>query len=167
MKTPLALVASALILGACATAQPTVYRPQANASDVGYTHYKMEDGRYRVTFRGGSGAPIGQVTDYALLRAAELALSDGYSWFRVADRVTQQTGGGGGGPTFSVGGGSGSYGRRSAVGLGVGTSFNLGPKPSLSSTIEVVFGKGQRPAGGDTYDARSIVDTIGRGMGRI
>ena len=74
MKTPLALAACALILGACATAQPTVYRPQASATDVGFAQYKMEDGRYRVTFRGGPGAPVGQVTDYALLRAAEMAL---------------------------------------------------------------------------------------------
>lgn len=165
MKTPLALVACALILGACATAQPTIYRPQTNATDVGFTQYKMEDGRYRVTFRGGPGASVGQVTDYALLRAAELALADGYSWFRVADRVTQSTGGGSG-PTFSVGGGSGSYGRRSAVGLGVGTSFNLGPKPALSTTLEVVFGKGPRPPG-EAYDAQSVVNTIGKGMGRV
>jgi len=159
------LAASALVLGACATAKPTVYRPQAAATDVGFTQYKMEEGRYRVTFRGGPGAPAGQVTDYALLRAAELALADGYSWFRVADRITQSTGGGGG-PTFSVGAGSGSYGRRSGVGLGLGTSFNLGPGPALSTTLEVVFGKGPRPPG-EAYDAQSVVNTIGKGMGRV
>ncbi|MBI1682677.1 CC0125/CC1285 family lipoprotein [Caulobacter hibisci] len=161
-----ALVASVLVLGACATAKPTVYRPQATATDVGFAQYRMEEGRYRVTFRGGPGAPVGQVTDYALLRAAELALAEGYPWFRVADRVTQSTGGGGGGPTFSIGGGSGGYGRRSSVGLGVGTSFNLGPGPALSTTLEVVFGKGPRPPG-EAYDAQSVVNTIGKGMGRI
>jgi hypothetical protein len=165
MKRLLVLALSASVLTACATS-PTLYAPQSAPRGAGYTEYRLEAGRYRVTFQGNPGAPVNQVSDYALLRSAELALRDGYDWFRVADRMTQQTGNGGG-STLSIGGGSGSYGRRSSVGLGVGTSFNLGPGPAVSSSMEVVFGKGQAPRDADVYDARAIVRTVGQGRAAV
>ena len=125
MKRLIALAFSAALLTACATS-PTLYAPQTAPRGAGYTEYRLEAGRYRVTFQGNPGAPVNQVADYALLRSAELALRDGYDWFRVADRVTQQSGSGGG-STLSIGGGSGSYGRRSSVGVGVGTSLTSAP----------------------------------------
>lgn len=164
-KGLIALAFSAALLTACATS-PTLYGPQTGSRGAGYSEYRLEAGRYRVTFQGNPGAPVNQVSDYALLRAAELALRDGYDWFRVADRVTQQTGSGRG-SSLSIGGGSGSYGRRSGVGLGVGTSFNLGPGPAVSSSMEVVFGKGQPPRDADVYDARAIVRTVGRGRAAV
>src|SRR5687767_3704741 len=103
MKRLILFVFSAALLTACAT-QPTLYGPQTAPRSAGYSEYRLEAGRYRVTFKGNPGAPINQVSDYALLRAAELALRDGYDWFRVADRVTQQTGSGGG-SSLSIGGG--------------------------------------------------------------
>ncbi|WP_426011980.1 CC0125/CC1285 family lipoprotein [Caulobacter sp. DWR2-3-1b2] len=161
MKRLIALAFSAAVLTGCASS-PTLYGPQTAPQAAGYSEYRLEAGRYRVTFKGNPGAPVNQVSDYALLRAAELALRDGYDWFRVADRMTQQTGSGGN-SAISIGGGSGSYGRRSGVGVGLGTSFNLGPGPAVSSSMEVVFGKGQRPRDADTYDARDIVRTVGQG----
>jgi hypothetical protein len=164
-KPILAAALSGLLLAACASA-PTVYRAQAGApNDVGYSEYRLEAGRYRVTFQGGPGASEAQIADYALLRAAELALQDGYDWFRIADRST--TGSGyNRGPQFSVGGGSASFGRRSSVGLGVGTSFNLGQGPAFSRSIEVVFGKGAPPRDRDVYDARDVVKNVGYGRQR-
>jgi opacity protein-like surface antigen len=170
MKRLLALAFSAALLTACTTA-PTLYAPQTAPSGAGYSEYRLEDGRYRVTFQGNPGAPVNQVSDYVLLRSAELALRDGYDWFRVADRVTQQTGSNSG-STLSIGGGTSSYdygrhGGGSSVGLGVGTSFNLGPKPAVSSSMEVVFGRGQPPRGADVYDARAIVRTVGQGRAAV
>jgi hypothetical protein len=165
-KPLVAAVLSGLVLAACASA-PTVYRAQAGApNDVGYSEYRLEAGRYRVTFQGGPGAKQAQIADYALLRAAELALRDGYDWFRIADRSTS-TAGYDRGPRMSVGGGSASFGRHTSVGVGLGTSFNLGPGPSFAQSIEVVFGKGPTPRDRDTYDAREIVKTIGYGRGRV
>jgi len=153
---------AALLLAACATA-PTLYRSAASTpTAVGYSEYRLEAGRYRVTFQGGAGASEVQVADYALLRAAELALRDGYDWFRIADRSTTVRGGGAG-PRLSVGGGSASFGRHSSVGVGLGTSFNLGPGPAYARSIEVVFGKGGTPRDRDAYDAREIVKVIGYG----
>jgi hypothetical protein len=170
MKRLITLAFSAALLTACAT-QPTVYAPQAVANGSGYSEYRLEDGRYRVSFRGNPGATINQVSDYVLLRSAELALRDGYDWFRVADRVTQQTGSGGG-SSLSIGGGGSNYdygrhGGGTSVGLGVGTTFNLGPKPALSSSMEVVFGRGKPPRDADVYDARAIVRTVGEGRSAV
>lgn len=161
-KPLIAAVLAGLLLSACATS-PTVYRAQLGApNDVGYSEYRLEAGRYRVTFQGGPGAKAAQVADYALLRAAELALRDGYDWFRIADRSTEVSGYDRG-PRVSVGGGSASFGRRSSFGVGVGTSFNLGPGPAVSRSIEVVFGKGPTPKDRDAYDARDVVKTVGYG----
>jgi hypothetical protein len=170
MKRLIILAFSAALLTACTTT-PTLYAPQSAPRGAGYSEYRLEDGRYRVTFQGNPGAPVNQVSDYVLLRSAELALRDGYDWFRVADRVTQQTGSNSG-STLSIGGGTSSYdyghhGGGSSVGLGVGTSFNLGPKPAVSSSMEVVFGKGQPPRGADVYDARAIVRTVGQGRAEV
>ncbi|OZA72087.1 MAG: hypothetical protein B7X77_12480, partial [Caulobacter sp. 39-67-4] len=72
MKRLAGLVLSLALLGGCASA-PTLYAARATPAGVGYTEFRLEPGRYRVTFQGGPGAPVEQVSDYALLRAAELA----------------------------------------------------------------------------------------------
>jgi len=159
MTRLLLIAAAALSLTACASA-PTLYQPAQGPQAVGYREYRIEPGRYRVTFQGGPGAPVQQVQDYALLRAADLAIAEGYDWFRVADRFLE--GRSDRGPRMSLGVGSASYGRRSSVGVGVGVgSINLGPGPSVSTTIEVVMGRGERPRGTDTYDARALRRTLG------
>jgi hypothetical protein len=153
------IAAAALSLVACATA-PTLYQPAASPQAVGYREYRIEPGRYRVTFQGGPGAPPQQVQDYALLRAADLALADGYDWFRVSDRFME--GRPDRGPQVSLGVGGGSFGRRTGVGVGVGLgSINLGPGPSVAATVEVVMGRGERPRGADIYDARALRRTLG------
>ncbi|RAK61578.1 hypothetical protein DJ021_18120 [Phenylobacterium hankyongense] len=164
MKRRLILpVLAALALSACASA-PTRYQPAAGPQAVGYSEYRIEPGRYRITFRGGPGAGIEQVSDYALLRAADLAIAEGYDWFRVSDRFVRQAGPDNG-PRLGlgVGGGSGSFNRHggSAVGLGLGTSFNLGGGPSLAATLEVMMGRGPKPPGADVYDARGVRRGIG------
>lgn len=145
-------------LGACATT-PTFYAPAATSQGVGFSDYRLEANRFRITFRGGPGAPADQVADYALLRASDLTLANGYDWFRVTERFMSRAA-----PTsgarLSVGTGGGSFGRHGGVGLGLGTSFDLGGGPSLSQTLEVVLGKGPQPAGRDVYDARDVRQTI-------
>ncbi len=167
MKPVLIAACAALSLAACATA-PTVYQPQGGQSRVGFSDYRIESGRYRVTFNGGPGAPLSKVADYALLRAAEVSLADGYDWFRVVDRQDGMNGAPSGGPRVSIGGGTSSYGggyRRggSSVGVGIGTSFDLSGGPAYSRTLEVLAGKGPKPADGDVYDARDVVRVVGQG----
>ena len=159
MKRLILPLLASLSLAACATA-PTVYQPAAGPKAVGYSEYRIEPGRYRITFQGGPGAPAQYVMDLALLRAADLAIADGYDWFRVADRFVQ--GRPDNGPRLSLGVGGASFGRHSAVGVGVSNGISLGGGPSVASTIEVVMGKGERPRGGDVYDARALRENLGR-----
>ena len=159
MTRLIACLLAAASLSACATT-PTLYQPAAAPDAVGYSEYRIEPGRYRITFRGGPGAPVQQVSDYALLRAADLALAQGYDWFRVADRVTE--GRPDNGPRIGLGVGGADFGRRSGFSIGTGTSFSLGGGPSVVQTIEVVMGRGERPRSADVYDARSLRENLGQ-----
>ncbi|WP_372785629.1 hypothetical protein [Phenylobacterium sp.] len=157
MKRLLLPALAALSLAACATA-PTHFQPAGGRDAVGFSDTRIEPGRYRVTFQGGPGAPAGQVQDYALLRAADLAVADGYDWFRITDRITRQNGYGG--SSLSVGFGGMSFGRHSATSVGVGTGVPLSGGPSLVTSLEVLMGKGPKPADGDVYDARGVQRSI-------
>jgi len=158
MRRLILCLAAAASLAACAT-PPTLYQPANIRDGVGYSEYRIEPGRYRITFRGGPGAPPQQVSDYALRRAADLAVADGYDWFRVSDRFTE--GRPDRGPHLSIGVGGASFGSHTAVGVGVSNGFSLGGGPSVAQTIEVVMGKGERPRGGDVYDARALRENLG------
>ncbi|HYG25847.1 MAG TPA: hypothetical protein VD906_02975 [Caulobacteraceae bacterium] len=182
MYRPLIAAGAALALAACVST-PTVYAPAAPAgattarSSVGFSEYKVESDRYRVTFQGGPGASERLVNDYAFLRAAEITIRDGYDWFQVVDRFGEASGSayGGGGPRISVGastgsgygryGGYGGYGRGGSFGIGVGTSFPLGGRGygdgrAHSRTIEIVMGKGAKPADPAAYDARQVAASL-------
>jgi hypothetical protein len=92
----------------------------------------------------------------ALRRAAEITVADGYQWFRVVDRHTEQIGGRrNGGTSVGVGGSSGSYGS----GVGVGLSFDLTPDSrKYETSMEILLGKGDKPGDPNAYDAQSILD---------
>jgi hypothetical protein len=144
----------ALALAACAT--PTHYGPAGPGSAVGYSELPLEPGRFRITFRGGSGGGPQLVSDYALLRAAELTLANGADWFQVANRSTDV--GPPSGPAFSVGIGGASFGRHSA--LGVGTSTGVGGDATYIATLEIVIGRGPKPDTPESYDARAVASSL-------
>lgn len=149
-------------LAACETPQSMAYQPIAGPQQVGFSEQRIEPGRYRIFFHGAPGAPRAMVEDYALRRAADLTLSDGYDWFRVYDRTVaynRPTG-----PQVGLSIGGMSFGRHSAVGGGVGTSFPLGGGPSVTATLEVTMGKGPRPPSPDAYDARGVRESIRTGV---
>jgi hypothetical protein len=154
------LIASLLVLslGACAS-PPTVYQPAATVQDMGWRATKIENDRYRVSFRANPDLKAPQVEDMALRRAAEIAVNDGYQWFRVVSRNTEQVGGNrGGGTSVGVGGSSGSYG--SSVGVGIG--FDLSPDSRRYETaLEILLGKGAKPDEANAYDARAVLNRTG------
>ena len=149
---PAALALGLVLLAACET---------TGGPPVGATDTPIEAGRYRITFRGVSGATGAEIEDRALLHAANLALGQGYDWFQVTRRA-----GGYAGPTspqFSIGLGGTTFGRGSAFSLGGSRSF--GGEPSYVADMEVVFGKGPKPSF-DVYDARSVVASLGPRLGQ-
>jgi len=152
---------SIVALAACATAVGTNYGP-ADAKGFGYTETRIEADRYRVTFAGDGATPPSAVEDYALLRAAELAVAGGYDWFRVIGRSLDEQEKGGVG--LGAGLGTGSYGRRSGVSVGVGGNLGtVGARKFYTARIEVLFGKGDKPdgeTGAPVYDAKSVIETI-------
>jgi len=101
-----------------------------------------------------------QVEDYALLRAGQLALANGYDWFRVVSRDISGEQRGGVGIGAGVGGGS--YSRRSGVGVGVsGDLGTIGGRDYFTVRLEVLMGNGAPPESGDYYDANDVVERIG------
>ena len=154
-----AVAASILVLGGCASLAP--YGPQMGQGGQGYSEAPIESNRYRVTYNG-VGDP-GPVADYALLRAAELTLAKGYDWFEVTQRWTDGRPDPRGGvrPSVSIGAGSGRYGGYSSSGVGVGLGLNLTGPGATSTTLEVVMGRGAKPAGPQAYDAREVTRALG------
>jgi hypothetical protein len=115
-----------------------------------------------VIFSGDGATPPEVVEDYALLRAAELAVENGYDWLRIVGRTVdeQQKGG------VGLGAGLGGGGRNVGVGVG-GNLGTVGARRFYTARLEVLFGKGEKPAedqGGPVYDAHSVIDTIGGRM---
>jgi hypothetical protein len=157
MRQLLPVLALCASLAACAT--ETVYAPARNPSASGFTESRIEQDRWRVSFRGGGGAPAAQVEDYALLRAAQVTLANGYDWFVVDDRRMAQTGYSG--ATLGLGVGGASFGRHSAVGVGASTGMPLSGGPELTAWLEIRLGKGAKPDGANAYDARDVERTIG------
>ena len=163
MKSPiLAAAALALSLAGCATLAP--YQPQSADGGQGYSEYRIESTRWRVTY-SGVGAP-GPVADMALLRAADLTLENGYDWFEVTQRYIDGRPDAAGGvrPRLGVGYGGGSYrgpyGRYSSSGVGVGVGLNFQGPSATSTTLEVIMGQGQVPARAEAYDARGVQQTL-------
>lgn len=151
------IIGAVLALGACATAIGTAYGP-VDSKGYGYEETRIETNRYRVSFAGDGATPMTVVEDYALLRAAELAVENGYDWFRVIGRSMDHQEKGGVGLGAGVGGG----GRNVGVGVG-GNLGNIGARKFFTARLEVLFGSGEKPAddaGGEVYDARSVIDTI-------
>jgi hypothetical protein len=83
----MAVGAALLALAACATATP--YAPAATPRGYGYSDTQIEANRVRVTFRGNSMTDRETVEASLLLRAAEITLDRGYSYFVVAERDTE------------------------------------------------------------------------------
>lgn len=157
------IAAAGLALSACASLAP--YGAQASPGGQGYAEQRIESNRFRVTYNGVGAA--GPVSDYALLRAAELTTSQGYDWFEVTQRWIDGRPDSAGGfqPNVGVGVGSstydgGRYGNYSTSGVGVGIGLNFsGPSPT-STTLEVVMGNGAKPDRPNVYDARGVQDAL-------
>jgi hypothetical protein len=146
-------------LAACAAVGPATYG-QADSKGFGFEDTRIESDRYRVTYRGSGSMGPEQVEDYALLRAGELALTNGYDWFRVISRDMSAEQRGGVGVGAGVGGGS--YGRRSGVGVGVsGDLGTIGGREYFTARLVVLMGKGEPPESGEYYDAHDVVERIG------
>jgi hypothetical protein len=69
-------------------AGPTPYE-RAESFNEGNSDQRLAENRYRVTFKGDSSTQRETVENYLLLRAAEVTLGAGYSWFVFDERTTE------------------------------------------------------------------------------
>lgn len=149
---------SLILMSACAAVGPVSYGP-ADSKGFGYDERRIEDNRFRVSYQGSGGMAPALVEDYALRRAAELTLQQGFDWFRVAGR--DLAGEKRGGVSIGTGFGSSSYGRRSSVGVGVGADLGrVGAQDYYIAQMEILMGSGAAPEDGDVYDARSVLENL-------
>lgn len=166
MRKIISVFAASALLAACATAVGTDYAP-ADSKGYGYSQARIEEDRYRIAFAGDGATPPEIVEDYALRRAAEIGIENGFDWFRVVYRTMDVAEKGGVG--VGAGLGTGSYGRRSGVSVGVGGDLGtVGARKFYTARIEVLYGKGEKPesdAGGAVYDVRSVIESMGAGAG--
>jgi hypothetical protein len=84
-----AVIAGALGAAACESYGPTPYQP-GGGSERGYSETRIENDRYRISFKGNSLTDRETVENYMLYRAAELALQNGYDTFTIVDRDTDK-----------------------------------------------------------------------------
>lgn len=168
-KSIVILCLSAITLSACAT--QSFYGP-APEGKLGFQEQQIEQDRFRVDFTGKSEA---EAKDMALVRAAELALETGHDWFQITDGelFNRERARSNVGTSVGIGVGSGGrrYGRRGyrrggsysnvGVGINVNDVISLFKGPRITSSIEVLMGKGTPPRDVDAYDARDIIATVG------
>lgn len=83
----LLLAVAAGLLTACATATP--YQP-AVTDRYGFEEQRIESNRTRITFRGNTLTDRDTVETYLLYRAAEITIEQGFDYFIVADRGTEE-----------------------------------------------------------------------------
>lgn len=161
----LALTGLLLSLTACSN---TVYKQARGPMSMGYSDAPLEDGRYRITFRGRD---FNTAYDFALLRAAEITLAKGHTWFRVTGSFSDEDQDHRHNSHMSVGYGNHGH-RHSRWGNSwdIGIGFPLGETyRSALHSIDIQLGSGDKPSGGQdddkVYDAASIKATIGPRVG--
>lgn len=156
-----------LLLGACAS-QP-LYAPARDSESVGYYATRLTENRYRVTFNGRINTPVETVKNYALLRAAELTVDNGYEWFEIVDRQASDNRSPGD-PEVSISIGVGTVtGRRcfprgcriiggpGYTGIGVSTrDFN----DRRQSIIEIFMGNGEPAEPTAVYNAAEVLSYL-------
>lgn len=79
-------ISAVLTLGACASVP--AYSPAQSANGAGYSDQRIENDRFRVTYRGAPRMSSAEVQDYALMRAAQLTLDNGGAWFEIINADT-------------------------------------------------------------------------------
>ncbi|MBO7191293.1 MAG: hypothetical protein J6V32_04250 [Elusimicrobiaceae bacterium] len=78
------ILCALVLLAACATSYKQAKKEHAN----GYFDTKLQEGMYEVLFNGNENTSARRANDFALLRAAEVCLENGYQSF-VIERKTE------------------------------------------------------------------------------
>lgn len=164
-------VTLALGLAGCETT-PTPYQPLgAPGATVagGFTDQRLDEIHYRVTFKGNDVTSREQVETFMLYRAAELTVSQGFDWFQMVHRDTENRGGayinswgGAWSPSwrFRGAGGWGAWGWGDPWGGPGWGGYDVQPINEYEAIAEIAMGHGPRPGVG-AFDARQVMANLG------
>lgn len=151
-----------LILQGCATGY------QKEGATGGYSHLQLDTDVYKVTFKGNGFTSRQRVSDFALLRSAEITLLNGYNYFIILDidnyvsRSSYTT------PTTSQTNmnfnhyGNSVYGNATTTTYG-GQTYNVS-KPSYTNTIMCLTEKSDTSF---SYNAQFVASKIKEKYGLI
>jgi hypothetical protein len=166
------LLVTALALAACASR--SVYAPADTTDSYGYYSTSLGTNRYRVTFNGNPSTGPNTVTDFALLRAAELTVEQRMDWFQVVERATNTVEKSSGDAGIGQQRGAvidrdcGLLGCRSTVRPAPRTPFGADtatPRTTYSVSLEIVMGNNPVPAqDGRYYDAEALMQQLWQAM---
>lgn len=172
MSKRIATIIAGLVLGACAS--QSAYTPADSADDYGYYSTALGDDRYRITFNGNSSTGQNTVTDFALLRAAELTSEQGKDWFHIVEQETntvEKSAPGAGVSHHSapvVERDCGLLGCTSTVRPSTQTSIGVDTattRTTYSVSLEIVMGRNPIPkSDGRYYDAETLMQTLWAAM---
>lgn len=148
----IALLVTCVGLAACATGP--AYRLAVHPGDYGYRDTQITNDRYRVSFSGDYSMSRETVENFALFRAADVALAHGADHFRITARETLPVTSMDYGPTTTFGYG---YGWGSPFwGTGIGYSFRGASETRYETVLEIQLGPDVPAQGPDVYDAHQI-----------
>jgi hypothetical protein len=148
-------------LSACETATPYQPLQQGVQAGGGYVETRIEDDRWRVTFKGNDETARGVVETYMLYRAAELTLAQGDDWFEAAQRHTDtHTSGYGAGWGQGWGFGYRRWGPWGGTFWDQDIAFDT--EQRYEASVEIVLHHGSKPADDPhAFDARQVVANLG------
>ncbi len=160
MKNLFIIILVAIFIQGCATAY------KRTGFTGGYSETRLDENVFKVSFRGNGYTGRERVSDFTLLRSAELALENGYKYFVIIDANSYTSNSTYTTPTTShiagsaYGYGNSVYGSATTTTTG-GQTYNIS-KPSSSNTI-VCFK--EKPNSGFSYNAEFIYKNISQKYG--
>lgn len=162
------------VLAACASSGMKPYAPAGEPDAGGYYDQDLGENRFRIVYkapRGRENTAEDTAKDYALLRAAELTFEKGYVWFELVDLTSEDTF-----PRSEEKSVNGILVQASAYrecGILVcreivRPSYFKTPKntqtqgagETIITILEIITGDGEKPRGGNFYDAQMLAQTI-------
>jgi hypothetical protein len=155
MRLVLPLLATLLVAG-CAT------KYQPSAASGGFTETRLSENTWRVSFRGNAATRSDRTDDLALLRAADLAVQNGYRFIRVQNARTNTSTVNWSMPAYTtVQGTAKTSGNRTSFQANALTIGGDDSDEIVTSTLLVAAYKA-KPDAEEVYDARFLCDSIGK-----
>ena len=179
---PILGLLAVLGLTACATGGASLYQPASKniKNSIGYTDQQIDPTHARISAVVPQASGTQAAQDVALLRAADLTIAQGHSWFRLVNRSIAQVqverqsqtfqtasmglqcGPGANGASGAQMGGMGGCAYQPSANSMAGVTQGAGPvyETRILAVIEIAMGDGATPSGDQVFDAKATADRL-------